>query len=181
MYICEIILMNIFKSLICLDYYNLRIQHRTREVSTGSVHRIGIAWICNLLSVIGMYFIYFKLHNQPDVVYDILFQLHYYELAGRVSMIVILSIIYLIAFTIYGDKATVRDTIKQYLSYSDAKQTAIAKRASIYFNISVLLFLIVVGTLVYLFKIQKAANLISMMPNSYSGMEGFRTLKSFII
>lgn len=146
--------MNIFKSLICLDYYNLRIQNRAREAGTGSVHRIGIVWICNILTLIGAYFIYFKLHNQPDVVYDTLFELHYYELAGRVSMIVILSIIYLIAFTIYGDKQTVNSTIKAYILLPHEQQERIARKASIYFIISILLFVITVGILIYLFKIQ---------------------------
>jgi hypothetical protein len=148
------IAMNIFKALICLDYYNLRIQNRTREAGTGSVHRIGIAWICNILSVAGCYFIYFKLHNQPDVVYDTLFELHYYELAGRVIMMVLLTIIYLIAFTIYGDKTTIQSTLKTYISLPSEQQEKIAKYASRYFSTSVLVFLTIVGTLVYLFKIQ---------------------------
>jgi len=108
--------MNIFKSLICLDYYNLRIQNRTREAGTGSVHRIGIVWICNLLTMLGGYLIYFRLNNSREVVYELLFQMHYYELAGRVSIMVLLSIIYLIAFTIYGDKYYIQRTIKEYIS-----------------------------------------------------------------
>jgi hypothetical protein len=148
------IAMNIFKALICLDYYNLRIQNRTREAGSGSVHRIGIAWICNILTIAGCYFIYFKLHNQPDVVYDTLYELHYYELAGRVIMMVLLTIIYLIAFTIYGDKTTIQSTLKTYISLPTDRQEKIAKNASRYFSISVILFLAVAGTLVYLFKIQ---------------------------
>lgn len=146
--------MHIFSSLICLDYYNLRLQSRTREAKTGGVHRIGIAWICNVLTPIGAYFIYFKLNNESDVVYDTLFRLHYYELAGRIGIIIILAIIYMIAFTIYGDKKYLQKTIKQYLTYSDEKQAAIAKRASYYFSISLFLFIAVVVTLVYLFKVQ---------------------------
>jgi hypothetical protein len=146
--------MNIFKALICLDYYNLRIQHRTREAGSGSVHRIGIVWISNILTVIGSYFIYFKLHNQADVVYDTLYELHYYELAGRVIMLVLLTIIYLIAFTIYGDKTTIQTTLKTYVGLPQDRQERIAKNASRYFSISVLLFLIVIVTLIYLFKIQ---------------------------
>lgn len=148
------IVMNIFKALICLDYYNLRIQNRTREAGTGSVHRIGIAWICNILTIVGCYFIYFKVHNQPDVVYDTLYQLHYYELAGRVIMLVLLTIIYLIAFTIYGDKATIQSTLKTYIGLPSDQQERIAKNASRYFNISILIFLAIVGVLIYLFKIQ---------------------------
>jgi hypothetical protein len=147
--------MNIFKSLICLDYYNLRLQNRTREAKTGGVHRIGIAWICNLLSMLGGYFIYFKLHNQPEVVYDTLFELHYYEIAGRISMMVILSIIYLIAFTIYGDKETFEKTIREYLTHSPDEQEAIAKKGSTYFNFSLFLFIIITGIIVYLFKFMK--------------------------
>lgn len=145
--------MNIFKSLICLDYYNLRLQNRVREAKKGSVHRIGIAWICNILSALGGYFIYFKLHNQPDVVYDTLFQLHYYEIAGRISMMVILSIIYLIAFTIYGDKETFEQTIMEFLKKTPEQQEKIANRASRYFNFSVLLFLTITGVIIYLFKL----------------------------
>ena len=146
------IAMNIFKALICLDYYNLRRQNRAREAGSGSVHRIGIAWICNILTLIGGYFIYFKLHNQPDVVYDTLFQLHYYELAGRVIMIVILSIVYLIAFTIFGDKQTIQTTLKKYISLEPEVQEKIAKKGKRYFNISLLLFCMVATILVYLFK-----------------------------
>lgn len=148
------IAMNIFKALICLDYYNLRIQNRAREAGSGSVHRIGIAWICNILTIGGGYFIYFKLHNQPDVVYDTLYKLHYYELAGRVIMMVLLTIIYLIAFTIYGDKATIQSTLKTYIGLPSDRQERIAKNASRYFTISLILFLAVASTLVYLFKIQ---------------------------
>lgn len=144
--------MNIFKALICLDYYNLRRQNRAREAGSGSVHRIGIAWICNILTLIGGYFIYFKLHNQPDVVYDTLFQLHYYELAGRVIMIVILTIIYLIAFTIFGDRHTIQTTLKKYISLEPEVQEKIATKAKRYFNISLLLFCLIAFTLVYLFK-----------------------------
>jgi hypothetical protein len=147
------IVMNIFKALICLDYYNLRIQNRTREAGTSSVHRIGIAWICNIITMIGAYFIYFKLHNQPDVVYDTLFQLHYYELAGRVIMIVILSIIYLIAFTIYGDKNTIQTTLKTYIRLPLEDQERIAKNGKIYFTTSLILFVIVSILIVYLFNI----------------------------
>jgi uncharacterized metal-binding protein len=146
--------MNIFKALICLDYYNLRIQHRTRELSSGSVHRIGIAWICNTLTLIGGYFIYFKLHNESDVVYDTLSELHYYALAGRVIMIVILSIIYLLAFTIYGDKNTIQSTLKTFVSLEPERQERIAKNANRYFTISWILFLIVASLILYLFKIQ---------------------------
>lgn len=148
------IVMNIFKALICLDYYNLRIQNRTREAGTGSVHRIGIVWICNILTIVGSYFIYFKVHNQPDVVYDTLYQLHYYELAGRVIMLVLLTIIYLIAFTIYGDKATIQSTLKTYIGLPSDQQERIAKNASRYFGISILIFLVITGMLIYLFKIQ---------------------------
>ncbi len=144
--------MNIFKSLICLDYFNLRLQNRIREAKSGGVHRIGIAWICNLLSLLGGYFIYFKLHNQADVVYDTLFELHYYEIAGRISMMVILSIIYLIAFTIYGDKETFEKTIREYLSHTPQEQESIARKGSFYFNFSLLLFIIIAGVIVYLFK-----------------------------
>jgi len=144
--------MNIFTALICLDYYNLRRQNRAREAGSGSVHRIGIAWICNILTLIGGYFIYFKLHNHPDVVYDTLFQLHYYELAGRVIMIVILSIIYLIAFTIFGDRNTIQTTLKAYISLEPEEQEKIAIKAKRYYNISWILFAAVTITLVYLFK-----------------------------
>lgn len=146
--------MNIFKALICLDYYNLRIQHRTREIGSSSVHRIGIAWICNTLTLIGGYFIYFKLHNQSDVVYDTLSELHYYVLAGRVIMMVLLSIIYLLAFTIYGDKNTIQSTLKTFVSLLPEQQERIAKNANRYFTISWVLFLLVASIIVYLFKIQ---------------------------
>jgi hypothetical protein len=145
--------MNIFKALICLDFYHLRMQHRTKETGSGGVHKIGIAWICNTLTLIGGYFIYFKLHNQSDVVYDTLSELHYYVLAGRAIMIVLLSIIYLLAFTIYGDKNTVQSTLKTYVSLELWEQERIAKNANRYFTISWILFLIVAIITFYLFKI----------------------------
>jgi hypothetical protein len=129
------------------------LQNRVREAKKGGVHRIGIAWICNILSIIGGYFIYFRLNNQPEVVYDTLFELHYYEIAGRVSMMVILSIIYLIAFTIYGDKETFEKSIMEFLKKTPEQQEKIANRASRYFNYSLLLFLIIIGVIVYLFKL----------------------------
>ncbi|MEI8075204.1 MAG: hypothetical protein WCH78_10685 [Bacteroidota bacterium] len=146
--------MNIFKSLICLDYYNLRLQNRAKEASTSSVHRIGIAWICNILTIIGGYFIYFRLHNQPELVYDKLYEWHYYELAGRVIILVLLTIIYLIAFTVYGDKTTIQSTLKYYVSLPSERQEKIARNASRYFIISFLLFTAVAITLLYLFKIK---------------------------
>jgi hypothetical protein len=146
--------MNIFKALICLDYYNLRLQHRTRETGSGGVHKIGIAWICNTLTLIGGYFIYFKLHNQSDVVYDTLSGLHYYVLAGRAIMLVLLSIVYLLAFTIYGDKNTIQSTLKTFVSLELWEQERIAKNANWYFRLSWILFLLVAGIIVYLFKIQ---------------------------
>ena len=146
--------MNIFKALICLDYYNLRMQHRTRETGSGGVHKIGIAWICNTLTVIGGYFIYFKLHNQSDVVYDTLSGLHYYVLAGRAIMLVLLCIIYLLAFTIYGDKSTIQTTLKTFIGLEQWEQEKIAKNANWCFRLSWILFLIVSGIIVYLFKIQ---------------------------
>ncbi len=146
--------MNIFKALICLDYYNLRMQHRTRETGSGGVHKIGIAWICNTLTVIGGYFIYFKLHNQSDVVYDTLSGLHYYVLAGRAIMLVLLCIIYLLAFTIYGDKSTIQTTLKTFIGLEQWEQEKIANHANLYFRLSWILFLIVAGITVYLFKIQ---------------------------
>jgi uncharacterized metal-binding protein len=146
--------MNIFKALICLDYYNLRIQHRTREIGSGGVHKIGISWICNSLTLIGGYFIYFKLHNQSDVVYDTLSELHSYVLAGRAITLVLLSIIYLLAFTIYGDKNTIQSTLKTFVSLEVWEQERIAKNAKRYFTFSWIIFLIVACLTVYLYKIQ---------------------------
>jgi hypothetical protein len=150
----EIIFMNIFKALICLDYYNLRLQHRTREIGSGGVHKIGIAWICNTLTLIGGYFIYFKLHNQSDVVYDTLSELHYYVIAGRAIMIVLLSIVYLLAFTIYGDKLSIQTTLKTFVGLDPEQQERIAKNANLYFRTSLILFLVITCITVYLFKIQ---------------------------
>lgn len=146
--------MNIFKALICLDYYRLRMQHRTRETGSGGVHKIGFAWICNTLTLIGGYLIYFKLYNQSEVVYDTLSALHYYALAGRVILLVLLSIIYLLAFTIYGNKQTIHSTLKTFIRLESWEQDRIATNATRYFTLSWVLFLIVACITLYLYKFQ---------------------------
>lgn len=146
--------MNIFKALICLDYYNLRIQNRTRETNSGGVHKIGIAWICNVLTLIGTYLIYFKAHNPSEVVDDTLASLQQYMIAGRAIFFVLLSLIYLLAFTIYGSKNSIQSTLTDFVGLEIVEQEIIARNAKRYFTLSWILFIIIAGINFYLFEIQ---------------------------
>ncbi|MGL6069258.1 MAG: hypothetical protein ACRC0I_10875, partial [Sediminibacterium sp.] len=60
------------------------------------MHMLGVCWIANILTLVGISILYFLLTNRKNDVYDLLFEIHYWELAGRVGIIVLLSIIYLI-------------------------------------------------------------------------------------
>jgi len=145
--------MNIFKAVICHDYTVLRVKRGVLHFKTNGVHMIGIAWVANVLSIAGIYIAYFLVNNQRNFVYDILFELHYWELAGRVGMIILLTFIYTISFAAFGGKQTFVETINEFAKLDEAEQIAISRRGGKYFYGSLLLFMLVIGTLLYLTKI----------------------------
>lgn len=144
--------MNIFKSVICHDYTVIRAQ-RQPQFKTNGVHMLGVCWIANILTIVGIGILYFLLTNRKNDVYDLLFEIHYWELAGRVGIIVLLSIVYLIAFAAYGGKPTFLRIIHEFMELDQESQIAVASKGGRYFYGSLLLFAIVAGTLFYFVKL----------------------------
>lgn len=145
--------MNIFKAVICHDYSVLRAQKRAIQVKTNGVHMIGIAWIANVLSIAGIYIMYFLINNRRNDIYDLLFELHYWELAGRVGIIILLAFIYLISFAVFGGKQTFLNIIQEFSQMDEARQMAVSRRGGIYFYGSLVVFIVVVASLLYLIKV----------------------------
>ncbi|KAF0239695.1 MAG: hypothetical protein FD183_1367, partial [Chitinophagaceae bacterium] len=112
-----------------------------------------IAWVANVLSIAGIYIAYFLVNNQRNFVYDLLFELHYWELAGRVGMIILLTFIYAISFAAFGGKQTFVEVINEFAKLDESEQIAISRRGGKYFYGSLLLLMLVIGTLLYLTKI----------------------------
>ncbi|MDP1842963.1 MAG: hypothetical protein Q8K64_06035 [Sediminibacterium sp.] len=145
--------MNIFKAVICHDYTVLRVKRGVLHLKTNGVHMIGIAWVANVLSIAGIYIAYFLVNNQRNFVYDLLFELHYWELAGRVGMIILLTFIYAISFAAFGGKQTFVEVINEFAKLDESEQIAVSRRGGKYFYGSLLLLMLVIGTLLYLTKI----------------------------
>lgn len=145
--------MNIFKAIICHDYSVLRAQKRVINVKTNGVHMIGLTLIANLLTIFGLYLIYFLLNQGRDDIYAILNELHYWEVAGRVGIIMVLALIYVIAFAAFGGKQYFLETINEFINMDENSQYATARRGSRYFYGSLLVFFICVGVLYYLVKV----------------------------
>jgi len=145
--------MNIFKAVICHDYSVLRAQKRAIQVKTNGVHMIGIAWIANVLSIAGIYIMYFLVNNRRNDIYDLLFELHYWELAGRVGIIILLAFVYLISFAVFGGKQTFLSIIQEFSQMEEVRQMAVSRRGGIYFYGSLVVFIVVVASLLYLIKV----------------------------
>ena len=145
--------MNIFKAVICHDYSVLRAQKRALQVKTNGVHMIGIAWIANVLSIAGIYIMYFLVNNRRNDIYELLFELHYWELAGRVGIIILLAFVYLISFAVFGGKQTFLSIIQEFSHMDEARQMAVSRNGGIYFYGSLLVFVVVVASLLYLIKV----------------------------
>lgn len=145
--------MNIFKSVICHDYSVLRAQRGAIQFKTNGVHMIGLAWIANILSIAGIGIAYFLINNQRSFIYDVLFELHYWELAGRVGIIILLTFVYTISFAAFGGKQTFVEVITEFAKMEEAKQMAVSKRGGRYFYGSLLLLMLVIGILLYLTKV----------------------------
>lgn len=114
---------------------------------------IGVAWIANVLSIAGIYIAYFLVNNQRNYVYDLLFELHYWELAGRVGMIILLAFVYSISFAAFGGKQTFVEIINEFAKMDEVKQMSVSKLGGWYFYGSLLLLMLVIGTLLYLTKV----------------------------
>ena len=113
---------------------------------------VGLAWVCNVLTLLGIGIVYLLLTNQSDQVYEILALIRYWEIAGRLGILIFLAIVYFMSFGAYGGKAIFVDIIKRFSKLEEAEKHAVARRGGMYFYLSLLLFFIVSGTVVYLIK-----------------------------
>jgi len=145
--------MNIFKAIICQDYSVLRAQKRSIQVKTNGIHMIGLTLIANLLTIVALVLIYFLIIEGRDNIYFVLNELHYWEVAGRVGIIMTLALIYLIAFAAFGGKQYFLETIHEFTSMDENTQNATAQRGFRYFYGSLFIFFICVGVLYYLIKV----------------------------
>ena len=145
--------MNVFKSIICHDYTVARAQTQMVRVKTNGVHMIGIMLIANVLSTCGLYIIYFLLNNGREDIYFILNELHYWEVAGRVGIIMILSLVYLLAFAGFGGRQYFLSTINEFIAMDERAKEAVSITGGRFFYGSLLVFFIVAGVLFYLVKV----------------------------
>ena len=144
--------MNIFESVICHDYTVVRTHREILAVKTNGVHMVGLAWVCNVLTLIGLVIVYLLLTNQSTEVYDVLASIRYWELAGRLGILIFLAMVYFMSFGAYGGKAIFLDIVRRFSKLEEEEKHAVAKRGGRYFYLSLLSFLIVSGVVVYLIK-----------------------------
>ncbi|MDO8995291.1 MAG: hypothetical protein Q7U77_01560 [Sediminibacterium sp.] len=144
--------MNIFESVICHDYTVVRTHREILAVKTNGVHMVGLAWVCNVLTLIGLVIVYLLLTNQSAEVYDVLAFIRYWELAGRLGILIFLALVYFMSFGAYGGKAIFLDIVRRFSKLEEEEKHAVAKRGGRYFYLSLLSFLIVSGVVVYLIK-----------------------------
>lgn len=145
--------MNIFEAVICHDYSVIRSERQSITYKTNGVHMIGLAWICNVLSILGLTIIYLLLQNRKQAIYDFLFEIHYWELAGRVGILIGIAFIHLLSFGAYGGRRIFKDIIKRFNQLQEAEKIAISKRGGWYFYFSLCLFLLVGGVVFYMAKL----------------------------
>ena len=144
--------MNIFESVICHDYTVVRTHREMLALKTNGIHMVGLAWVCNVLTLLGLGIVYLLLTNQSDQVYEILALIRYWEIAGRLGILIFLTIVYFMSFGAYGGKAIFVDIIKRFSKLEEEEKHAVARRGGMYFYFSLLLFFIVAGIVVYLIK-----------------------------
>ncbi len=145
--------MNIFKAIICHDYSVLRAQKRSIQVKTNGVHMIGLTLIANLMTLASFALIYFLINEGRNDIYLVLNELHYWEIAGRVGIIMTLALIYLIAFAAFGGKQYFLETIHEFINMDENTQNATSQKGSRYFYGSLFIFFICIGILYYLIKV----------------------------
>ena len=114
---------------------------------------IGLTLIANLLTIIALYLIYFLLSQGRNDIYLVLGQLHYWEVAGRIGIIMILSFVYLIAFAVFGGKKYFLETIHEFVNMDENSQNAVTRKGSRYFYGSLFVLFICAGVLYYLIKV----------------------------
>ncbi len=145
--------MNIFEAVICHDYSVMRTERQSITYKTNGVHMIGLAWICNVLTVSGIAIIAFLLLNRKQDIYDLLFEIHYWELAGRVGILITLAFIHMLSFGAYGGKRIFMNIIKRFSSMDLEQKNAVSKKGGRYFYTSLCCFLVVGAMVFYMLKI----------------------------
>lgn len=146
--------MNIFKSVICHDYTVLRAQKRAIQLKTNGLHMVGMAWVANILSIAGLVVIYYLASERRNELYDLLFELHYWEVAGRVGIMIMLALIYFIPFAAFGGKANFLETIQEFAHMPEKEQKAVASKGGNYFYFSLLLLFLIAAVIFYLVKVE---------------------------
>ena len=145
--------MNIFKAIICHDYTVLRAQNRSIQVKTNGIHMIGLTLIANFLTIAALFLIYFLANEGKNDLYFVLNELHYWEIAGRVGIIMILAFVYLIAFAAFGGKQYFLETIREFISMDENTKYATSQKGARYFYGSLFVFFICLGILYYYIKV----------------------------
>ncbi len=145
--------MNIFKAIICHDYSVLRAQKSAIHVKTNGIHMIGLVLTANILTIAALIIIYYLFNQGRNEIYLVLNDLHYWEVAGRVGIIMTISLVYLIAFAVFGGKKYFLETIHQFMSMDEDSQNAVTRRGSRYFYGSLLVFFICAAVVYYLIKV----------------------------
>lgn len=147
--------MNIFKAVICHDYTVLRAQRKSHFVKTNGVHMIGVSWVANVLTIVGISILYLLLTKPKRDVVDLLDQFHYWELAGRVAIIILLAFVYIFSFAFFGGKAFFLRTIHEFIALDYSDQVKVAKRGGSYFYGSLIIFALVAGALFYIVRVSE--------------------------
>lgn len=144
--------MNIFESVICHDYTVVRTHREILAVKTNGVHMVGLVWVCNVLTLMGLGIIYLLLSNQSSEVYEVLALIRYWELAGRLGIFIFFALVYFMSFGAYGGKAIFVDIIRRFSKLEEEEKHTVVKKGGRYFYLSLLSFFIVSGVIVYLMK-----------------------------
>lgn len=144
--------MNLFESVICYDYTIARTHNEIKSIKTNGVHMLGLAWVCNVLSLMGMGIVYLFLTKQSTEIYDFLAYIKYWELAGRIGLIIFLVLIYSMSFGAYGGKIIFLNIIRRFHSMDEIEKNLVVARGGRYFYGFLFTFFIIAGVVVYLSK-----------------------------
>jgi hypothetical protein len=113
---------------------------------------LGLAWVCNVLSLMGMGIVYLFLTKQSTEIYDFLAYIKYWELAGRIGLIIFLVLIYSMSFGAYGGKIIFLNIIRRFHSMDEIEKNLVVAKGGRYFYGSLFTFFIIAGVVVYLSK-----------------------------
>lgn len=144
--------MNLFESVICYDYTVARTHNEIKTIKTNGVHMIGLAWVCNVLSLMGIGIIYLYLSKHSSEIYDFLAFIKYWELAGRIGLIIFLVLIYSMSFGAYGGKIIFLNIIRRFHSMDEIDKNLVVAKGGRYFYGSLFTFFIIASAVVYLSK-----------------------------